>query len=29
VGEWSSIEKNADSHRARALAELVPLLAEL
>jgi XTP/dITP diphosphohydrolase len=29
VGEWSSIEKNADSHRARAFAELVPLLAGL
>ena len=29
VGEWSSVEKNADSHRARAFAELVPLLIEL
>ena len=29
VAEWSSLEKNADSHRARAFAELVPLLAEL
>jgi XTP/dITP diphosphohydrolase len=29
VGEWSSVEKNDDSHRARAFAELVPLLAEL
>ena len=29
VGEWSAAEKNADSHRARAFAELVPLLAEL
>ena len=29
VGEWSSVEKNADSHRARAFAELVPLLIDL
>ena len=29
VGEWSAAEKNADSHRARAFAELAPLLAEL
>ena len=29
VGEWSSVEKNADSHRARAFAELIPLLIEL
>jgi XTP/dITP diphosphohydrolase len=29
VGEWSSVEKNADSHRARAFAELAPLLAQL
>jgi XTP/dITP diphosphohydrolase len=29
VGEWSSLEKNADSHRARAFRELVPLLGEL
>jgi XTP/dITP diphosphohydrolase len=27
VGEWSAEEKNADSHRARAFAELTPLLA--
>ena len=27
VGEWSAAEKNADSHRARAFAELVGLLA--
>ena len=29
VGEWSAAEKNADSHRARAFAELSPLLAAL
>lgn len=29
VGEWTAEEKNADSHRARAFRELVPLLAEL
>jgi XTP/dITP diphosphohydrolase len=29
VGEWSAEEKNAHSHRARAFAALLPLLAEL
>lgn len=29
VGEWSAEEKNADSHRARAFAALVPLLETL
>lgn len=29
VGEWSAAEKNAASHRARAFAELAPLLAAL
>ncbi|WP_240642338.1 RdgB/HAM1 family non-canonical purine NTP pyrophosphatase [Microbacterium sulfonylureivorans] len=29
VGEWSAAEKNAASHRARAFAELAPLLAGL
>lgn len=29
VGEWSPLEKNAESHRARSFALLVPLLAEL
>ncbi|TQJ31807.1 RdgB/HAM1 family non-canonical purine NTP pyrophosphatase [Microbacterium sp. SLBN-146] len=29
VGEWSAAEKNAESHRARAFAALVPLLADL
>ncbi len=29
VGEWDAAEKNAVSHRARAFAALVPLLAEL
>ncbi|MGK3952538.1 RdgB/HAM1 family non-canonical purine NTP pyrophosphatase [Microbacterium sp. I2] len=29
VGEWTAAEKNADSHRSRAFAALVPLLAGL
>ena len=29
VGEWSSLEKNRSSHRARAFAELAPLLEQL
>ena len=29
VGEWTSLEKNRSSHRARAFALLAPLLAEL
>ena len=29
VGEWSAVEKNAASHRARAFEALAPLLAEL
>jgi len=29
VGEWSAEEKNAQSHRARAFTQLVPLLATL
>lgn len=29
VGEWTSLEKNTASHRARAFAALAPLLAEL
>jgi XTP/dITP diphosphohydrolase len=29
VAEWSAAEKNASSHRARAFAELAPLLTEL
>ena len=29
VGEWSALEKNADSHRARAFVQLSPLLAAL
>ena len=29
VAEWSAAEKNAASHRARAFAELAPLLSQL